>query len=95
MLSVQELNDKSLDLASNENIGDGDHATLCYIPDDAMGECKLLIKKEGILTGANTVREVFHRSDPSLEVGIHIPDDMHVHPDDIVLTVKGCKQNPL
>ena len=44
MLSVEELNDKLIDLAFAEDIGDGDHTTLCCIPADAVGESKLLIK---------------------------------------------------
>lgn len=95
MLSVQELNDKLFDLAFSEDIGDGDHTTLCCIPADAMGECKLLIKEEGILAGADIAQEVFHRFDPNLEVEILIPDGTHVHPGDIVLTVKGREQSLL
>ena len=37
MLSVEELNDRLIDLAFAEDIGDGDHTTLCCIPADAMG----------------------------------------------------------
>ena len=45
MLSVEELNDKLIDLAFAEDIGDGDHTTLCCIPADAVSESKLLIKE--------------------------------------------------
>ena len=38
MLSVDQLEDKLIDLAFAEDIGDGDHTTLCCIPDDAMGK---------------------------------------------------------
>ena len=38
MLSVEELNDKLIELAFSEDIGDGDHTTLCCIPADAKGE---------------------------------------------------------
>lgn len=33
MLSVEELEDKLIDLAFAEDIGDGDHTTLCCIPE--------------------------------------------------------------
>ena len=46
MLSVEELNDKLIELAFSEDIGDGDHTTLCCIPAVAMGESRLLIKEE-------------------------------------------------
>ena len=48
MLSVEELNDRLIDLAFAEDIGDGDHTTLCCIPETEMGESKLLIKQPGI-----------------------------------------------
>ena len=51
MLTVDELNDRLIDLAFAEDIGDGDHTTLCCIPADAYGESKLLIKEEGIFAG--------------------------------------------
>ena len=48
MLSVNELEDALIDLSFAEDIGDGDHTTLCCIPEDAMGKSRLLIKEEGI-----------------------------------------------
>ena len=72
MLSVDELNDRLIDLAFAEDIGDGDHTTLCCIPADAMGESKLMIKEEGILAGIEVAKEVFHRFDPELEVEVDI-----------------------
>lgn len=47
MLSVSELNDRLIDLAFAEDIGDGDHTTLCCIPADQEGESLLLIKEIG------------------------------------------------
>ena len=41
MLSVDELTDRLIDLSFAEDIGDGDHTTLCCIPDDAMWEISL------------------------------------------------------
>ena len=35
MLSVDELVDRLIDLSFAEDIGDGDHTTLCCIPEDA------------------------------------------------------------
>ena len=89
MLSVEELNDRLIDLAFAEDIGDGDHTTLCCIPEDAMGESKLLIKEEGIFAGVEIAKEVFHRFDPSMEVEVYIEDG------DIVMSVKGKEQSLL
>lgn len=56
MLSVNELEERLIDLAFAEDIGDGDHTTLCCIPDDAMGKSHLLIKENGILAGVEVAK---------------------------------------
>ena len=95
MLTVEELNDKLIDLAFSEDIGDGDHTTLCCIPADAMGESKLLIKQEGIFAGIEIAKQVFQRFDPSLDVEAYVADGAHVKPGDIVMSVKGREQSLL
>ena len=95
MLQVEELNDRLIDLAFSEDIGDGDHTTLCCIPADAMGESKLLIKEEGIFAGVDIAKRVFHRFDPELVVEVYIEDGAHVKPGDIVMSVKGREQSLL
>jgi nicotinate-nucleotide pyrophosphorylase (carboxylating) len=95
MLSVEELNDRLIDLAFAEDIGDGDHTTLCCIPEDAMGESKLLIKEEGVFAGVDIAKEVFRRFDPSMQVEVYIEDGTHVKPGDIVMSVKGKIQSLL
>ena len=95
MLSVEELNDRLIELAFSEDIGDGDHTTLCCIPVDAMGESRLLIKEEGILAGVEIARKVFHHFDPELQVEVYMEDGSHVKPGDIVLSVKGRERSLL
>ena len=46
-MDVKELVDRLIDLSFAEDIGDGDHTTLCCIPEDAMGKSHLLICQEG------------------------------------------------
>ena len=95
MLTVEELNDRLIDLAFAEDIGDGDHTTLCCIPEDAMGESKLLIKEEGVFAGVEIAKEVFHRFDPTMQVEVFIQDGTHVKPGDIVMSMKGKIQSLL
>ncbi len=95
MLTVEELNDRLIDLSFAEDIGDGDHTTLCCIPEDAMGESKLLIKEEGVFAGVEIAKQVFHRFDPTMEVEVYINDGAHVKPGDIVMSVKGKIQSLL
>ena len=57
MLTVDQLEDKLIDLAFAEDIGDGDHTTLCCIPEEAMGKSHLLIKEDGILAVLKWLRK--------------------------------------
>ncbi len=93
--SVQDLVDRLIDLAFAEDIGDGDHTTLCCIPADAVGKSKLLIKEEGILAGIEVAKEVFHRFDPDLVVEVFIDDGAHVKPGDVAMVVTGRVQSLL
>ncbi len=89
MYSVEELNDRLIDLAFAEDIGDGDHTTLCCIPETAMGKSKLLIKEAGVLAGIRIAKEVFHRFDPEMQVEVLLDDGAHVEPGDVAMVVTG------
>ena len=89
MLSVNELEDRLIDLAFAEDIGDGDHTTLCCIPDTAMGKSHLLIKEDGILAGVEVAKRVFARFDPTMQVEVLIGDGAHVNKGDIAMVVTG------
>ena len=89
MLSVEELEDRLIDLAFAEDIGDGDHTTLCCIPEDAMGKSHLLIKEDGILAGVEVAKRVFARFDPTMKVEVLIEDGAEVKKGDIAMIVTG------
>lgn len=89
MLSVEELEDRLIDLAFAEDIGDGDHTTLCCIPADATGSSRLLIKEEGILAGIEVAKKVFWRFDPTLKVDVRMEDGAHVKAGDVPMVVTG------
>ena len=89
MLSVNELEDALIDLAFAEDIGDGDHTTLCCIPEDAMGKSHLLIKEDGILAGVDVAREVFHLFDPTMHMEVFMEDGAQVKKGDIAFVVSG------
>ncbi|MDD6779719.1 MAG: carboxylating nicotinate-nucleotide diphosphorylase [Prevotellaceae bacterium] len=89
MLKVEELVDKLIDLAFAEDIGDGDHTTLCCIPEDAMGRSHLLIKEDGVLAGVEVAKEVFRRFDPELKVEVLMEDGTRVKKGDIAMVVSG------
>lgn len=89
MLSVNELEERLIDLAFAEDIGDGDHTTLCCIPEDAMGKSHLLIKDNGILAGVEIAKKVFNRFDPTMSVEVLINDGEPVKVGDIAMVVTG------
>ena len=87
MLSVNELEDRLIDLAFAEDIGDGDHTTLCCIPEDAMGKSHLLIKEDGILAGVEVAKRVFAKFDSTMQVEVLINDGTPVKKGDIAMVV--------
>ncbi len=95
MLSVEELTDRLIDLSFAEDIGDGDHTTLCCIPADAMGKSRLIIKEDGILAGVEVAKEVFRRFDDTLQVEVLIGDGAEVKKGDVAMIVTGKVQSLL
>lgn len=89
MYSVDELEDRLIDLSFAEDIGDGDHTTLCCIPESATGKSHLLIKEDGILAGVEVAKRVFARFDSTLKVEVLINDGSRVKKGDIAMIVSG------
>ena len=78
-----------------EDIGDGDHTTLCCIPETAMGKSQLIIKEDGVLAGVEMAKRIFHDFDPELKMTIFINDGAEVKKGDIAFTVEGKVQSLL
>lgn len=95
MKSENELIEDLLDLAFAEDIGDGDHTTLCCIPATQKGKAQLLIKEEGVLAGVEIAKRVFAKFDPELQMEVLIEDGAHVKPGDIAFYVSGKEQSLL
>ena len=89
MKTPDQLIDALIELAFAEDIGDGDHTTLCCIPETETGRSKLLIKEEGILAGVNMARRVFAAFDPELQMDVFLEDGTHVMPGDVAFVVSG------
>lgn len=95
MKSREELIDELLELSFAEDIGDGDHTTLCCIPADAIGKQRLIIKEDGIIAGVEIAKMVFHKFDPELKVDVFINDGAQVKKGDIAFEVTGKVQSLL
>ena len=94
-MDKKELIDNLVELAFAEDIGDGDHTTLCSIPATEQGKSKLLVKEEGILAGIEIAKSVFYKLDPELKVEVYINDGSHVTPGDEAFVVEGKVQSIL
>ena len=92
---VNELIEELIKLSFAEDIGDGDHTTLCCIPADAIGKQRLIIKEEGILAGVDIAKKVFAAFDKDLQMEVFIEDGAHVKPGDIAFVVTGKEQSLL
>lgn len=95
MLSVEELEDRLIDLSFAEDIGDGDHTTLCCIPEDAIGKSRLIIKEDGILAGVEVAKRVFAKFDSSMQVDVKMGDGSKVKKGDVAMIVTGKIQSLL
>ncbi len=82
---VKEL----IELCIKEDIGDGDHTSLCCIPADAHGRMRLLCKQEGVIAGIEVAQMVFNRLDPEMRFEQKLNDGDHVQPGDVAFYVSG------
>ena len=92
---MDKLIDDLIKLAFAEDIGDGDHTTLCCIPATEMGKSQLIIKEDGGLAGVEMARRVFKAFDPELKMTVFIEDGTEVKKGDIAFVVEGKVQSLL
>ncbi|MEL7601007.1 MAG: nicotinate-nucleotide diphosphorylase (carboxylating) [Bacteroidetes bacterium GWD2_45_23] len=94
-MDVDKLINNLIELAFAEDIGDGDHTTLCSIPAEETGQSRLIIKEEGILAGVEVAKTIFHKFDNNLEIEVFLNDGTPVQPGDIAFVVSGKIQSLL
>ncbi|MFZ4861529.1 carboxylating nicotinate-nucleotide diphosphorylase [Sphingobacterium sp. Mn56C] len=75
--------------ALHEDVKDGDHTSLASLPEDKLGEAKLLVKDKGVIAGVEVGIEIFNYVDSSLQVEVFIHDGDTVSDGDVVLFVRG------
>ena len=76
-------------LAFAEDIGDGDHTTLCCIPADEMGKSQLIVKEDGVLAGVEMAERIFHAFDPALKMTVFIHDGAEVKKGNVMQRMSG------
>jgi nicotinate-nucleotide pyrophosphorylase (carboxylating) len=65
---------KLIDAALTEDVGDGDHSTLCCIPADAKSKAVLKIKQDGVLAGVDVAEKIFKYKKPTANFIKHKSD---------------------
>ncbi|MBR2326079.1 MAG: carboxylating nicotinate-nucleotide diphosphorylase [Alistipes sp.] len=88
---VEEL----IELAIKEDIGDGDHTSLCCIPAEERGRMRLLCKQEGIIAGIEIAKMVVERLDREVKFEQVLEDGCRVKMGDVAFYVEGNLQSLL
>jgi len=89
---TQEYKDKLavfVKQALEEDVKDGDHTSLASLPEDKLGEAKLLVKENGIIAGVDVAVEIFYQVDKDFHVEVFIHDGDAAEEGKIVLYVRG------
>lgn len=83
------LKEELIELAINEDIGDGDHSSLSCIPKRKKGKYQLIIKESGIVAGIQEAKMVFNKIDKKIELDQYLQDGTRVKPGNIAFTATG------
>lgn len=80
---------KLIDLAIDEDIGDGDHSSLGAIPPNQKGRARLLVKDFGVICGIDLAAHIFNRLDSTLVFESLIEEGSVVNIGDIAFNISG------
>lgn len=75
--------------ALHEDVGDGDHSTLCCIPPTKKGKAVLKIKQDGILAGVAVAKKIFEIVEPSAEMKVYMKDGDTMKYGDVAFDVEA------
>lgn len=82
-------------LALAEDIGSGDVTAEYFIPAGRQARAFVAIRRDGVLSGAETAAEVFRTVDPTLSVETLIPDGSQVAAGALALRIEGSARSIL
>lgn len=87
--------DEMIQLALDEDIGDGDHTSLATIPVKARGKAQLIAKQSGILAGVDIAKKVFKKVDPEIKFETLKRDGQIIRTADVIFIIEGKAQSIL
>lgn len=92
MLLFDEQLKLLVESALKEDIGNGDHSTLCCIPPGARGNAELKIKEAGMLAGLDVAEKIFRQMYASTVFTPLMKDGEFMQPGQIAFTVEAPVQ---
>nr|WP_262916591.1 carboxylating nicotinate-nucleotide diphosphorylase [Belliella kenyensis] len=78
-----------IEAALLEDVGPGDYSSLASVPEQSVGQAKLLIKEDGVIAGLALAEKIFKHYDSTLEVELLLEDGDEVKAGDVGLLVRG------
>jgi nicotinate-nucleotide pyrophosphorylase (carboxylating) len=81
--------DGIIDLALQEDIGDGDLTTLACVSPDIEGQADVMCKSDGVLSGQTVAQQVFRKVDERIRYAPLITDGSRLRANTIVASVTG------
>jgi len=72
-----------------EDIKDGDHTSICCIPENKNGTANLISKQDAIVAGVDLAKEIFNYYDKNLKVDIYKNDGQKIKNKETILKVSG------
>jgi nicotinate-nucleotide pyrophosphorylase (carboxylating) len=95
MKTFEEKLEHLVNEALHEDVGDGDHSTLCCIPVEKKGKAILKIKQEGILAGMEVAHKIFSFINPGLRFTAFMRDGEEMYKGDMAFEVEARIHNIL
>lgn len=83
MITFDEQLNVLIEAAFKEDVGDGDHSTLCCIPAGAKGKAVLKIKEGGILAGMEVAEKIFRYAAPAVQFKTYKKDGDAMQPGEV------------
>jgi len=88
-MSSQEMVNKSLSLAIEEDFGRGDITTKLLIPDKLGGKAHITVNEDAVLAGGDLIKLAMVKVDQTSLIEVHFQDGSRVNKGDVIATIKG------
>lgn len=88
-MNAQEIDSRLIDLALQEDLGDGDHTTLACIGPHQRGKAHIIAKEQGIICGGHVAEAVFKKLDKDCSISLTAKDGQTVGPGQAVLRIEA------